>query len=217
MSRSTYATVATTLALGLLAALPGTSTAAPVCGPANAKTIKQAGDVRVYRHRSGDYAAYGCMRGVGRSFRLEATGVDPIESEESAIRREPIAIAGRFVAFVSDGSGGDGASDFDYTSVDRVDLRTGKRRYSSCTDWLDDEEDDGCATGLKVTGLVLRRTGGYAYLQRLTTAERRVHRVDPRGHVELDRGRDVELRSLRLEGTRLSWHRAGTTMTASLR
>ena len=157
------------------------------------------------------------MRGVGRSFPLEDPDIEGYFSEW--LRNSgPIAIAGRFVAYVTDGNGRVGETDeeYVYTGVDRVDLRTGKRRHSTCADFLEEEDDNACSDHLKVTGLVLRRTGGYAYLQRLQTADRRVVRVDRRGEAELDVGRDVELRSLRLDVRTLSWRRGGATKTASL-
>ena len=157
------------------------------------------------------------MRGVRRSFPLEDPGIEGYFSE-SLRDRGPIAIAGRFVSYVADGNGrvGETDEDYEYTSVDRVDLRTGKRRSSSCTNSFEQEEDNACGEHLKVTAIVLRRTGGYAYLQRLHTADRRVVRIDRRGQAELDRGRDVELRSLRLDGRTLSWRRGGATKTDSL-
>ena len=213
--RSIGCACALSVAFAFAAALPATSAAGTVCGPTSAKTLKQQDGVRIYEKRRPAFGTYGCMRGVGRSFELDS--VDG--GEESFLRNSgPIAVAGRFVAFVSDGAGGDGASDYEFTSVDRVDLRTGKRRYSSCTEWYDDEEteNNGCGSGLKVSGLVLRRTGGYAYIQRLETTERRVMRVDRRGLAQLDRGTDVEQRSLRLDGRSLSWRRGGATKQDTL-
>ncbi len=207
------AAIAATIAAS--AWFPAAAPARPVCGPADAKTVKQEGSVRVYRSRRGNFEAFGCMRGVGRSFRLDSPGDGP---EDWTMRdRGPIRIAGRFVAFVSDGDGSDGADDYFFTSVDRYDLRTGKHRLLSCIDCGADDEDDACDDGLRVTGLVLRRTGGFAHIMRLETGERRVARFDRRGYAELDLGRDVEQRSLRLEGGTLSWRRAGVTRTASLR
>jgi hypothetical protein len=213
--RAAACVAAIAAALGPAAQPAAAGSARPICGPASAKTVKQEGDVRVYRSRTGDFAAFGCMRGVGRSFKLDSPGDGPEDWEMRD--RGPIRIAGRFVAFVSDGDGSDGADSYYFTSVDRVDLRTGKKRLLSCIDYGEDDEDDACEERLRVTGLVLRRTGGFAYLMRLQTGERRVARWDRRGYAELDLGRDVEQRSLRLDGATLSWRRAGVTKTASLR
>ena len=214
MTARRIAVVASAVALVAGAWFPSVASARPICGPVEAKTLKQEGSVRVYRSRRGNLAAFGCMRGVGRSFRLDSPGDG---QEDRTLRdRGPIVIAGRFVAFVTDGDGSDGADDYFFTSVDRYDLRTGKRRFSSCADFGEDEEDDACEDGLSVPGLVLRRTGGYAYLQRLETGERRVVRYDSRGQAELDRGRAIEKRSLRLDGQTLVWRRGGTTKTAPL-
>jgi hypothetical protein len=214
--RSIWVVLAAAVVLVSAAALPVTSAAGPICGASNAKTLKQEGDVRVYRARR-DLRAYGCMRGARRSFPLEDPDIEGYFSE-SLRDRGPIAIAGRFVAYVADGNGRVGETDeeYEYTSVDRVDLRTGKRRSSSCVSSFEEEEGNACAEHLKVTGLVLRRTGGYAYLQVLHTTDRRVVRIDRRGQAELDLGRDIEQRSLRLDVRTLSWRRAGATKTASL-
>jgi hypothetical protein len=211
-------------AAGALTALLGMALAAtpaqarPICGPHSAQTLEQTGDVRVYVSRRDPYGGYVCFRG-GRSYAIDEPETDEPTDHKSYVRdRGPIAIAGRFAAYVIDGDGSDGAEDFFWTNVETIDVKTGKRRVSSCPPVADPDETMECDDRLAVSSLVLKRNGSFAYIRTLTEGGRHVMRVDSRGQHELDRGHDVERGSLRLrEGTRLRWLKAGVKRTASLR
>jgi hypothetical protein len=206
-------TIAAAMTIGAWAA-PASAEARPVCGPTSgAETVKQEQDVRIYLLRRGAWPAYGCMRG-GRSHRLDSPEDGPADW---ALREKgPIKIAGRFAAFVVDGDGSEGALDYFFTDVVRVNLTTGRLRYSSCPAIT----DEGCDDRMRITGLFLKRNGSFAFMRTFTDGTgTEARRIDGRGDRELDRGPEVEPGSLRPSADRrlLSWRRAGATRTASFR
>lgn len=212
------ASIAILVAVAAGLALPGSGagearTAASACVPAGAEVVARSHDAVVVRRlRTTAYTGervphhYGCLLSRGRLVRL-----DDNDGGLGAFLDRPVRFAGRHVAFESNFVNMGSASD--YAEVVVTDLRRGVRLLSDCTGEVDEENDFECF-GDPVISLVLRDTGGVAWIDEDGAV--RKHDRGARRHRLLDFGR-VERRSLRLRGSRLSWVRAGQRRTATLR
>jgi len=179
--------------------------AKPPCGPARAKTLAADSYARVYESGS---AVYGCASG-GRSYRLGA-GARTIREA----RVGPVALAGRDAAY--------GLTSF---GVDTISATVVVRRLSDGKQLRSDAATShpvGPEFTESVDRVVVKSDGAVAWtstagsIVRQGVKELEVNRDDRGGHSLLDSGSSVEVTSLRLRGSRLSWRDAGRTRTAAL-
>jgi hypothetical protein len=166
----------------------------------------------VFTNRNG-YKAYACLYRRGELVRLSgAVG--------------PYRLAGNYVAYF--------LSFYEIESgpIYRVmvrDLRTGRFRHveAAYSDLPAPEDDDYGESAAKIKGLVLKRNGSVAWLSCFTDEPGRCRgpaeyveweawRADTRGRKLLDASADVRLRSLRLEGSTLTWRHGTEARTATL-
>ena len=167
----------------------------------------------VFTNRNG-YRAYGCLYRRGELVRLSgAVG--------------SYTLAGKYVAYFLR------FYELESGPVYRVmvrDLRTGGFRHieAAYSDLPQQAGPDDGYVASKIRGLVLKRNGSVAWLSCFAKpsggcpapaedVEWEAWRADTRGRKLLDASADVRLRSLRLEGSSLTWRHGTHTRTATLR
>ena len=193
-------------------AMPATAAARVPCGNRDGKTIARSGPTRVYigtvRRLTGGVAhrTVACKKGARRVPLDDPSDADN-DLATSRVRRHPLVLRRRHVAYVTDEEFVDGASEFTLTEVSVVDLRTGRIRT-----FCPSGRQLGCARrGTRITDLVLRRTGGFAFV-----GHRELRSLDATGErATVDVG--VDPGSLRLRGGRISWTKDGRRKSAELR
>jgi hypothetical protein len=162
--------------------------------------------------RKRDGRAYGCLFAVGRHY-----GVSNAAN---------YTLAGRYVAYDSESFGPDGTESL-YVAVRN--LRNGHFAHAAPI-YKDDAFEEAEAPGA-ITDLVLKRNGSVAWISCFANnAHRRpcfpspdpdlpyqVWRADTRGRKMLDASDGVARRSLRRDGSTLSWRHGAETRTATLR
>ncbi len=198
--------------VGLVAAFAGTAWPADggahgshPCWPPGSETVTRSEHARVYVPKVG-VTRYGCVYSLGNRVRLGRLEVE-----------RPMRIADRFAGFPFRHPANEKAEDFLELRV--VDLVSGKvvRRAGA---WGDESE---VTSDTRVHQLILRKTGGIAWVSTdfPEVGERRepqVWRLDSRGARLLDRGRDIEKRSLHFCGRgKICWMNDGEQKSASLR
>jgi hypothetical protein len=206
------------------------------CYPRNSVTLARDSTGRLYDDGT-NY--FGCLYHHGKRVPLtndETVGPGEIEAKTSdAGNQAPMAIAGRYAAFVVDDCDIVGCG----TGVSVFDLRGEQNLYSAGTGENSCTEYD-CQEG-QLTDLVLKRNGSAAWIvcPRRAHGERRcgrrefeVWRLDSRSDIDsnwrttnhrypklLDSGADIDRHSLELTKSRkgITWIKAGKRYGASLR
>jgi hypothetical protein len=201
------AAVAAAIAAAAAVAAPPAGAARPAaCWPKGSTTLGRSDHARVFRARDG-IATYGCLYSRARAYRLGGQEVE-----------RPVRLAGRYVAYVYRFPGDEEAEGF--TDLRLADLTSG-RVVRSATAWTDPVHGVGSDT--IVTRLLLRRTGGIAWIATDFHAPDgprvpEVWRADQRGPRMLADSPDVDERSLRFCGSgRVCWEQGGRERRASLR
>jgi hypothetical protein len=142
----------------LAAALgPAPAQAAPVCGPAGAKTVAAGRLTRVYVQRD---TAYACTRGVRR--RLELGSTYCYGSSSGCSTLDHAAVAGRFVAYAIQDCCASYGDEYFELSVRNVATGAVRERHTT------GEPGEVNAT---LTALVVRPTGAAAWLWRRVTRQ----------------------------------------------
>ena len=167
--------------------------AAGTCVPAGADKRSDNGRVVIYARSGG--GLFGCLHSTGRRVLI-------------GISVHPLGVAGRYVAAVEESCDKDSFCQAGEISV--FDLRTGRR--------VTHVEFD--AEGPEVTDLVLRATGSMAYISTPVTTRGStflVWRLPRGGRPErLARGDQIEPKSLRRKGGRVTWRNGSATETSRL-
>jgi hypothetical protein len=191
------------LAIGLVATAP--AAAKDRCAFKGAKTLRQTSQVRLYVLGSDRF--YICVRSNGRRFRA-----DDRTSQDITMFKDTLTSAGSFAAVAYDYYANEDAVGL---TVVVIDLRTGKQTRHT-------ETPDEFST-VKVPGLVLRSTGGAAWIYEQTpisssegTRLREVHAARTGAIRKLDDGLDIDATSLRLAGSTVRWTKAGAAQSAPL-
>lgn len=199
-------------------ALPGSGagearTAASACVPDGAEVVARSRDAVVVRRLRTAYTGervphhYGCLLSHGRLVLL-----DENDGAFGWFLIRPVRFAGRYVAHVSDLA--NMGLEEDSISVVVTDLRRGRTVSNDCTAEDDVDGDIECFP-VRVVSLVLKETGGVAWIDRDFNVMK--HDRGAREPERVDMGRRVERRSLRVRGSQLSWVNAGRRRTATLR
>ena len=181
-----------------MALLAGASSVAhptsPVCGPANAKTLATSHAARVYGSAHG---VYGCAAGAGRTYRL---GQRP--TCVGAARIAPVVVTGILAGYGAERCGVDTAS----AEVIVRRLTDGRvlTRVPATTTSV------GAEFFQSVTALVLKGDAAVAWIAVnrsiiSTNSATEVHRDDRAGSALLDSGAGIATRSLRRDGSLVTW------------
>jgi hypothetical protein len=179
-------------------------------GPHSRVLARTPDAVVIERRPSG--RVFGCFRHANRFIRLPDDGL-------------LYTLAGPYVAYNLEYFDATDA----YTYVFVQDLRRDRSSYRHVgATYTDATIAYGEARGA-VTDFALKRDGSVAWISCIASdanqtrcyspgpdAPYEVWRMDRRGHKLLDKSADIELRSLDLHGSTLTWSRAGATQSASL-
>jgi len=200
--------IATGIALALWAA-PSAATSKPqTCGPSNAATIAGNSQVRVYRQAGKGTASivFGCVRGSRKTSRI-----GPIPpAGRKAVVHGPITVNGKWVAAVEERP--DGATGWRVYVTSR-NAGTSKGRH--CLIGSGDSKSKAPA----VRVVLMNANGGLAWAAITPTPNGRapiIGACDSQGNRVLDSGAGVEIKTLELHGSTVSWENAGGPRTARL-
>jgi hypothetical protein len=197
------------LAIVIATTACGSSSAASnlaACGPAGARTL--AGDrvARIYAEGEG---VYGCARAGAQSFRLGTSG--PSVSQG---RVGPVALAGADAAYGLTHSGVDTLTA--QVVVRRLDTGRVLRRLAGTTGTQPPEAFQSVkSVVVKADGAVAWIAAGGSIIRPHSNTEE-VDRSDRRGEATLERSTKLDLKSLRVEGSRLSWREGNAVRSATL-
>jgi hypothetical protein len=217
--------VAVVVTLLVTAGLPPHAAAsAALCGDANAKTLLQGRDTRVYKRP---------LRGAARPFQLlactrgaEPTFLDEPRDNVYAFGVPAIAVAGPLVGFAQVALDDEGTG-FE-TNVFLLDLRSPDEPVAGAP-------ASAAAAAAKVGSVVVRRSGGIAWVACPETDSVPIGRRAPscvrRGALDrvyrlnagtkrpqlLDKGRSIDPSSLRSRGSSVTWVSNGRRRSAALR
>jgi hypothetical protein len=171
------------------------------CSAAGSKTVLRTRLVRVYYTRG--KRPIGCLKRSGRRVPLDGWA-DPFYAPGDA-HLGRLRLAGDVLAYTWIDPG------LPAVYVHSVSLRTGRAFHRTRVDPYTIPEPSAIA----VTALVVRATGGMAWIQRVE-GEISVWRFDRRGKRRVGIGPRIAVRSLRLAGPRISWRDGGRRRTATL-
>jgi hypothetical protein len=171
------------------------------CSAAGSKTVLRTRLIRVYYTRG--KRPIGCLKRSGRRVPLDHW-VDPFYSPGDA-HLGRLRVAGDVLAYTWIDPG------LPAVYVHSVSLRNGRALHRARVEPYTIPEPSSIA----VTALVVRSTGGMAWIQRVE-GEISVWRFDRRGKRRVGIGPRIALRSLRLAGSRIAWRNRGRRRTASL-
>ena len=193
--------LATALAVGVLAALPGSAGAAG-CDPPGSKTVRSTPFARIYYDSRG--RPFSCYRLTGRRVALD-TRVDRFYSPGDA-RLGLLRITKRILGYTWIDPG------LPAVYVISVDMRTARFKRVALVEPLIVVEPSAVA----VPSLVVNATGSIAWVQKVEGFSS-VWRWDRRGRKHLD-GPDTTQRitSLRRRNTSLTWRKAGVLFRSTL-
>lgn len=190
----------------------------PICGPANAKTLLADRRVRIYSQlKPGSREApliYGCLVSSGKSRKLSPL---PRRSGRGApLMEAPFALNAPWVAGAVHQQTG---LDTSRITVGARDLRSGRRR--SCAVGGGDHSPRSRGN---VKEIVLKQNGSLAWSGHGRIGDApggqfplpEVVACDSSGEHLLDSGPGVDLHSLKLQGSRLTWTDSGETRSALL-
>ena len=186
--------------LPLLAPAPA---GAADCSYAGSRTVLSTPFARVYYTAGG--RPYSCYRITGRRVALDLHA-DRFYAPRDA-RLGLLRISGRILGYTWIDPG------LPAVYVRSVDMRLARYRRRAVVEPAVSAEP----SAVRVTDLVVRRTGAIAWVQQLED-ETSVWRMDGRGRRRLDAGAGIDPRSLRtVAGGRLTWRRDGLARFAALR
>jgi hypothetical protein len=201
-----------TLLIAALAALPAGGAGAnggPCAVPRGYFVLKKTHRAVVMVRERGSQRVYGCLFKVDRRVRL--ADFSP---------RYPLA--GRYVAYREVSEDPVAGTHYD---VFVVNLRTGRARRTHPA-FTTPTADDGTVNST-ITDIVLKRNGSVAWISCPTrdgneefcfrNGPFQVWRLDRRYAKKLDSSAEVRRRSLRREGSRISWQHGAASRSASLR
>lgn len=200
-------------ARAVAASAPGT--VKPPCGPLTAKTLVANGSGRVYELRTGEHAIFGCLVSTTRSVKLS-----PIPRSGSrwgaATMSKPFALNAPWVAGAVHQQTG---LDTSRITVVARDLRSGRRR--SCPAGGGDHSPRSRGD---VKDIALKHNGSLAWSGHTRIGEiagaqfppPAIVACDSTGEHVLDSGQGIDLHSLALHGSMLTWIDAGETRSAVL-
>lgn len=187
---------------------PAVARRAPVCGRKGGETIRATRDARVFKKRS---VVYACLRRARRAFPL---GRNPAPAGDDQV--SDLRLHGRFVAYVSRES---------WAARIRVkELRRGRTVHDAGATAV------GRPGYAQITDLELGRNGSVAWIVKTDPLDVplnpnampvdylpfwEVSKLDTRGRVLLDSGRDIAA-SLVLRDSTIYWARAGQVRSATL-
>jgi hypothetical protein len=181
-----------------------TDTPNRACGPANATTLASDAVARVY---SVGQAVYGCTAQGGRRFQLGDTARSLREG-----RAGPIAVAGTVAAY-----------GFTRFGVDTVSTEVMVRRLTDGAVFVTRPATNfvGVESFQSVGSIVVNADGTVAWIGSDTSiiahrARDEVHVVSGGSDAVLDSGTGIDVTSLRLEGSALSWRDGGRMRHAAL-
>lgn len=175
------------------------------CGPAAAKTLAASSRARVYSQGG---SVYGCIAGARRSRRLGSAGLCI-----GTTRISPVAVVGELAAYGAESCGVDTGS----TLVQLRRLSDGRTLFSTSATTA----SPGAESYQQVGSIVVRRSRALAWIVGTSSlaTHRQVKQVLERegsGSRVLATGAGIELGSLRLRGSQLSWRDNGAEHTARL-
>ena len=181
------------------------------CAFKGAKTLQQTSKLRLYRISATNEDQldrfYVCVRANGRRFRA-----DDRRATDVTMLKATLTSAGSFAAYAYTYYRNEDVAGL---RVVVLNLKTGKQRIH-----LENPDEFSLP---RVPSLVLRSTGGAAWIfeqKPISTSEgqrkREVHTARTGSIRTLDTGLDIDAASLRLEGSTVSWIKAGMRKTAPL-
>lgn len=188
------------------------------CGPATGKTLLANSGGRIYTPpqkavtQPGETVIYACLNSLSRPVRLSPTWT---KKEDGGKRHyqsmwKPFALQAPWMAGVGYTRYG---VDVSHVSIRAVNLRTGI--VKECPAWVNVAHPGG-----KVSGIALKRNGSLAWVGVPGGFQPHISRVavcDSEGERMLDSDEGIDLHSLTLHGSMLTWTDSGVTHTASLR
>jgi hypothetical protein len=189
------------LAAGVLGLLPAAAVAAS-CDPPGSKTVRSTPFARIYY--DSERRPFSCYRLTGRRVALD-TRVDRFYAPGDA-HLGLLRISKRMLGYTWIDPG------LPAVYVISVDMRTARFRRVAIVEPLIVLDP----TAVAVPQIVVNSTGSLAWVQKVEGFSS-VWRLDPRGRRHLD-GPDTTQRitSLRRNGTRLSWRKAGVLLRSTL-
>jgi hypothetical protein len=172
------------------------------CRPPDSRTLAATRQARVFR--LDDLRTYACLYSRDEPVRI---GREEVE--------RPIRFAGRFVAYAFRDLGDEDVRAF--TDMRVIDLVSGRRRRA-CAFF---SRVYGCAEDAQLHRVLLRRTGGVAWVSESwisptsETRKRQLWRLDARGRSRLAYGGHIRRMRFCAQG-RICWEQRGETRSASL-
>jgi hypothetical protein len=205
--RGALTVLAASLAIlgGLLIARPAPSHASsPPCGPAGAHTLAVDGVARVYALGS---SVFGCANGGSRSYKLGQR-----KTCVGAARVGPVVVSARLAAYALSRCGVD--TGFTQVIVERLTDGVQLRALAATS-------PPGPESFQSVGSLALKSDGAVAWIGTGSSivGDRKlieVRKADRDGVKLLDSGGAIDVASLRLHHSRLSWKHGSATRTATL-
>jgi hypothetical protein len=229
--RSAVLGVALVLSVGLWSGLA--ADASSPCSGRGLVTVSQNASGRVMRtRRSGPDGprTYGCLYRFDNRVPLEHSDADFGE----LVQPRSIRLAGWLTGYARDFLGGDGLADVGGTDIVVRSLHPRgrlKRRFNAEPDERRGPCDDDCDSRSMVSDMVLRGKGAVAWIvcpgSTVSTRKRRCFDGEPasvykvgstaRNRVRVDHAAGIDIFSLRLLGSTLSWTRDGAAHRTTLR
>jgi hypothetical protein len=188
------------------------SARADACEFRHSRTVRRSRDVRIFFRTRGPVGVSGCHYDRGRAYELKGYARDR-EAPGSLPSAESLRISGTFAGYeVRQGR-------FSASRTQAINLRTGRLARDAYNGG--GEQGD---PALGVTDLELSRTGSIAWILAIQDTEglRGEVRIGPRSlpltqATTIDRGPDIDPRSLVLRGSTLYWTNAGVRRSVTLR
>lgn len=201
--------VAAVVALSLSVAPGAAADKSRPCGPTGSSTLAGNSQVRVYRQsvKGRAQVVFGCIRGSKKTSRIGPI----VKAGQKAAMRGPIALNGKWVGAVEERpDGGSGRKIF----VASRKIGTGKSRR--CL--IGSGDPQGKAPAVRV--VLIGDAGALAWGAITPTPDGRapiIGACDSHGNRVLDSGAGVELNSMSLSNSTLTWTDAGGTRSERLR
>lgn len=207
MTRTAARPLVTLAAVGALLALPGAAEAKRSCKSTGSTTVVKTSTGRIFsKQRSGQTRYYGCLFAKGRKWLLTT---EPRGADDGDWAFQVPRITAPYAGFAerSVTSAGEGG-----TTVKVLDLRDGKVALQSTQ-----THGAGDAVEWSTTDLAVTADGFAAWIDayRYDASVNEVRGSDSSGERLIDTGA-IDDDSLERRGTRVSWVKAGASLTATL-
>lgn len=199
--RATASVVALVAVWALVALAPPAHAQRSSCAAAGSRTVLNGATVRIFLSRTGK--PYGCLRATNHRTALDRF-VDPFYAPFDA-RIALVRLAGPVIGYTFVDPG------VPVVHIRSVNLATSRYLRRATVQPAVDQDP----LAASVTSIVVSRSGGLAWIQRLDTVVQ-VRRLDRRGARVLDSRPRIFTRSLRLAGGLLTWRRAGVLRRSTL-